>query len=98
MDETHPMCRIILAVLPDHFYDAHLHPLLQRRDRVIYAGYVLHRLRHRALREKHERVPFAGRVCLGNEKSMHELGGIRDKMLKFAIDGEDGEDSVFAHV
>jgi hypothetical protein len=50
------------------------------------------------VREENKRVTLAGRIGLCRKESLHELRGIRDEVLKFSIDGVDGEDGVFANV
>ena len=68
------------------------------RDLVEHLQDVLHCLRHRAVRQEHERVSLARRVGLGNEECLNEFRRIGDEVLKFAVDRVDGEDGILPDV
>jgi hypothetical protein len=50
------------------------------------------------MREEHKCVTLARRVRLCGDESLHELGGIWDEMLVFAVDSVHGKYGVLAYV
>lgn len=48
--------------------------------------------------QKYEGVALARRVTFSGKEGLHELWRVWNEMLKLAVDGEDGKDSVLAHV
>lgn len=92
------MLRIVLAIQPDHLNDAHLQRLVQRPDRIVDVKDIFHRLGHRTMSQKHESIALTRRVGFCSEEGKHELGSIGYKVLKFAVDGIEGEDRVFANI
>lgn len=90
--------RLLLAVQPDDLDNAHLQQLVHTRDLVKHLHNVLDRLRHRAVREEHERVPLARRVRLRREERLQQLGRVGDEVLELAVDRVHREHRVLAHV
>lgn len=48
--------------------------------------------------EEHESVALARRVRFGDEERVHELRGIGNEVLEFAIDGVEGEDGILPDI
>lgn len=95
---THLVCRLLLAIQPDHLNDAHLQQLVHPRNLIEHRHDPLYRLGHRTLCKEHERIALARRVRLGGEERLDEFGCIGDKVLEFAVDRVHGEDGILAHV
>lgn len=92
------MCRIAFAIQPNNVNDAQLQLLVQPRNLLVHTQNILHRLRHRTVRQEHECVPLARRVRLCGEESLDEFGRIGDEVLELTVDGVNGKDGVLSHV